>query len=177
MPHVRILKADITTLRVDAIVNAANAGLLGGGGVDGAIHAAAGPQLLAACRALGGCATGAAKLTAGYRLPASYVIHAVGPIWQGGAQGEPELLAACYRASLALTLTHPIRTIAFAAISCGVYGFPIARAATIAVAEVARFMQAHPDQLDEVCLVAFGPDVESALRAALHASQAARPFR
>jgi len=129
------LQADIVTLQVDAIVNAANTTLLGGGGVDGAIHRAAGPQLLEACRALNGCPTGEARITPGYRLPAKHVIHAVGPVWHGGHRGEAGLLASCYRASLALAMAHGLRSIAFPAISCGAYGYPLAEAVTIAVRE------------------------------------------
>jgi O-acetyl-ADP-ribose deacetylase (regulator of RNase III) len=136
------ITADITRLAVDAVVNAANESLLGGGGVDGAIHRAAGPELLAECRAIGGCPTGEARLTKGYRLPARFVIHTVGPVWQGGGANEEELLACCYRSSLALAGLHGVRSIAFPAISTGVFRFPRPRAAGIAVAEARRFIAA-----------------------------------
>jgi O-acetyl-ADP-ribose deacetylase len=137
-------QVDIVTLPVDAIVNAANTTLLGGGGVDGAIHRAAGPQLLAECRALGGCPTGQAKITKGYRLPARHVIHTVGPVWSGGKRGEPGLLASCYRESLKLAAANGLKTIAFPAISCGVYGYPLEEAVRIAVRECAAYVAENP---------------------------------
>ena len=140
LKRVVALKGDITEQRVDAIVNAANTSLLGGGGVDGAIHRSAGPELLAECRTLGGCPTGEARITAGYRLPARWVIHTVGPVWSGGGHGEDDLLAACYRNSLSLAVESGVRTIAFPAISTGVYRFPLERATAIAVSEVPRFL-------------------------------------
>src|SRR5437588_420129 len=150
-----ILVADITTLSVDAIVNAANRSLLGGGGVDGAIHRAAGPELLAECRALGGCETGSAKITRGYRLPARHVIHAVGPVWQGGDSNEDELLASCYRAALDLAAANQLTSIAFPAISTGIYGFPADRAARIAVGTVASELAAAPRSISRVVFCCF----------------------
>jgi O-acetyl-ADP-ribose deacetylase (regulator of RNase III) len=156
--RMEITREDITRLAVDAIVNAANTSLLGGGGVDGAIHRAAGPDLLRECRQLGGCNTGEAKITLGYRLPAKHVIHAVGPVWRGGANREKELLASCYRLSLALAVAHNIKTIAFAAISCGVYGFPVKQAAKIAIGETARFLESHVE-IEKVLFVCFTDEV------------------
>jgi O-acetyl-ADP-ribose deacetylase len=161
MPErIRILSGDITLLDVDAIVNAANNSLLGGGGVDGAIHRAAGPDLLKECMTLGGCDTGDAKITGGYRLPALHVIHTVGPVWRGGGHGEDELLARCYRRSLALAQQHGLRTIAFPAISTGVYGFPRERAARIAVAEVGAAL-AQSELPEQVTFVCHDPDTQA----------------
>ncbi|HEX8813156.1 MAG TPA: O-acetyl-ADP-ribose deacetylase [Terracidiphilus sp.] len=156
MARLIAVSGDITELAVDAIVNAANESLLGGGGVDGAIHRAAGPELFEACRKLHGCPTGDAKATSGFRLPAKWVFHAVGPVWQGGENGEDELLAGCYRRSLELAREHSVRTIAFPAISTGVYRFPPERAARIAIATVRQHVDAS--SVEEVQFVCFGAE-------------------
>ena len=152
---IEIIQGDITTLSVDAIVNAANHSLLGGGGVDGAIHKAAGSGLLAECRTLNGCETGEAKITGGYNLPARYVIHTVGPVWSGGNHGESELLANCYRNCLKLAVDNNLKTIAFPSISTGVYGYPIEKASVIAIQEINEFMNSNPG-IDKVIIVCFG---------------------
>lgn len=155
--RITVVEGDITKQRVDAIVNAANTSLMGGGGVDGAIHRAAGPGLLAECWTLGGCPTGEARITKGYNLPARYVIHTAGPVWRGGTRGEDDLLARCYRSCLALALEHAVRTLAFPAISTGIYGFPLERATRVAVTETTRFL-AENAEMDEVRFVCFGSE-------------------
>lgn len=160
---IEVWQGDLTRLAVDALVNAANSSLLGGGGVDGAIHRAAGPELLDFCRQLGGCPTGEARLTPGFNLPARYVIHTVGPVWRGGGHGEAELLASCYRNSLALAEAHGLISIAFPAISCGVYGFPAEQAARIALTELRRPRPAG-SSLKRALLVAFASDMAQLYR-------------
>jgi O-acetyl-ADP-ribose deacetylase (regulator of RNase III) len=166
MERMVVAEADITKLAVDAIVNAANQSLLGGGGVDGAIHRAAGPELLEECRILGGCPTGQAKITRGYRLSAKFVVHAVGPRYRDGLHGEPELLASCYSESLKLAVANGVRSIAFPAISCGIYGYPIPDAASIAMRTVAEFL-ATEQSIEQAVFVCFGQDVLGAYQTAL----------
>jgi O-acetyl-ADP-ribose deacetylase (regulator of RNase III) len=164
--RIGVWQGDITCLDVDAIVNAANSSLLGGGGVDGAIHRAAGPELVARCRIVGGCPTGEARITPGFRLPARFVIHTVGPVWRGGGNGEPELLAGCYRNSLALAEAEGLASIAFPAISCGIYGYPLQAAAQVAIAELRRPRPAG-STLQRAVLVAFSEDMARLYREAL----------
>jgi O-acetyl-ADP-ribose deacetylase len=163
MSPIKVIREDITTLKVDAIVNAANNSLLGGGGVDGAIHTAAGPELLNECRKIGGCPTGEARITGGYQLPARHVIHTVGPIWRGGNNGEPELLASCYNQSLLLADKNKCRSVAFPAISCGVYGYPPDQACKIAMTETLSFLS-QTDTLKDVIFACFNSTIETELK-------------
>lgn len=164
--RIQIIRGDITRQEVDAIVNAANCSLLGGGGVDGAIHRAAGPELLAECRTLQGCETGKAKITGGYRLPAKYVIHTPGPVWHGGGHGEEELLASCYRSCLALASENGCRSVDFPSISTGVYHFPLEKASRIAISVIAEYLGAHPE-IEQVRMVCFDAGTESFYKKAL----------
>ena len=170
MERIEIVKADITTLAVDAIVNAANSTLLGGGGVDGAIHRAAGPELVAECRLLGGCETGHAKLTSGHRLPARFILHTVGPVWNGGDHNEHGLLASCYRDCFRLAREHGLPTLAFPAISCGVYRFPVDQAVEIAVRETVAELSRN-ETLEKVIFTCFGDEVYSSYQRALREAQ------
>src|SRR6266403_4614358 len=163
MGNIEIVRGDITKLDVDAIVNAANTTLLGGGGVDGAIHRAAGPELVVECRTIGGCRPGEAKITCGYNLPARFIIHTVGPVWSGGGRGEAEVLASCYRNSLQLAVENGIKTIAFPAISCGAYRFPVSEAAQIAVETTRKFL-ANNDKMDKVIFVVMNDEILEAYR-------------
>ena len=172
MPTIRLVRGDIVALEVDAIVNAANSTLLGGGGVDGAIHHAAGPELLEACRKLGGCPTGQARITPGFRLRARWIIHTVGPVWHGGGKGEPQLLASCYRESLRLAAAHGVDTIAFPAISTGAYAYPIELATTVAIREVMEFDRGRPGPSEVVFCCYSGED-----RAVYKRALAAQPGR
>ena len=171
MERLQTVLGDITKQKVDAIVNAANCSLLGGGGVDGAIHRAAGPELLEECRTLHGCETGKAKITGGYRLPAKYVIHTPGPVWHGGGKKEPELLASCYRSCLELAAENGCRTMDFPSISTGVYRFPLDRAASVAVATIADFLKAHPE-IERVRMVCFDERTKAAYDSAIAALEA-----
>ncbi len=161
MLRLKVMKGDLTKQKVEAIVNAANTSLLGGGGVDGAIHRAAGPQLVAECRTLNGCDTGDAKITNGYNLPAKYVIHTVGPVWRDGGRNEEQLLGSCYRRCLALAEEYDLKSIAFPAISCGAFGFPLDRAAVVALAEIRRFLETNTT-LERLLVVCFDEDVYDA---------------
>lgn len=170
--RIEVVEGDLTKQSVDAIVNAANESLLGGGGVDGAIHRAGGPAILEECRQLNGCKTGDAKITTAGELPATFVIHTVGPVYQGGNNGEPELLASCHRRSLEVAVENGVRTIAFPAISCGVYGYPIPEAAKIAVRTVGSFMEERGDDIELIRFVLFGVETFDAFRSALDALRA-----